>query len=175
MRQTINTLSKRLNSCLLVPMSKLTASISIIMLVIFMSSFQRVTRKAVNLSLSPTPKTDSLSNCEHDVYEYFYTSSSRFTQYCDTLYTTLFDQGKKPSRKVFDYAMKGYAYFLNQDMLAKKDILAFIDYSLSSNTKRLWVIDLKQVSVLYHELVAHGRNTGEEYANVVPLKRAANG
>jgi hypothetical protein len=36
---------------------------------------------------------------------------------------------------------------------------------LSSNTKRLWVIDLNSNIVLFNSLVAHGRNTGDEYAN----------
>lgn len=102
--------------------------------------------------------------CEAQVFEYFYTSSARYKEYCDTLYTKLFNHGNKPSRKVFDYAMKGYSYFASQGMLGKQDILSFIDYSLSSNTRRFWVIDLREVKVLYHELVAHGRNTGSEFA-----------
>jgi hypothetical protein len=47
----------------------------------------------------------------------------------------------------------------------KKDILTLIDFSLSSNTKRLWVIDLATNTILFNSLVAHGRNTGEEFAN----------
>lgn len=43
--------------------------------------------------------------------------------------------------------------------------LAVIDYSLPSTEKRLWVFDLKQRSLLFQELVAHGRNSGMNYAN----------
>jgi hypothetical protein len=39
--------------------------------------------------------------------------------------------------------------------------LAVIDYSLPSTTERLWVFDLEKASLLFHELVAHGRNSGE--------------
>jgi hypothetical protein len=39
-----------------------------------------------------------------------------------------------------------------------------IDFSLSSNVKRLWVIDLSTNTVVLNSLVAHGRNTGEEFA-----------
>jgi hypothetical protein len=113
---------------------------------------------------APAADRDSTASCDNQVYEFFYTSSERYKQYCDTLYKRLFTKSNHPSRQVFDYAMKGHAYFAGMDMLGKKDILAFIDYSLSANIKRLWVIDLKQVAVLYHELVSHGRNTGEEYA-----------
>jgi hypothetical protein len=35
---------------------------------------------------------------------------------------------------------------------------------MSSNTKRLWVIDLNDKKVLFNSLVAHGKNTGEEFA-----------
>jgi hypothetical protein len=35
---------------------------------------------------------------------------------------------------------------------------------MSSNAKRLWVIDLTTNTILYNSLVAHGRNTGAEFA-----------
>lgn len=43
--------------------------------------------------------------------------------------------------------------------------LAVIDYSLPSTVQRLWVFDLKQRKLLFHELVAHGRNSGENMAS----------
>lgn len=43
---------------------------------------------------------------------------------------------------------------------AKKELLTIIDYSLPSNKKRLWVIDLKHHTVPYHDYVAHGKNSG---------------
>lgn len=42
--------------------------------------------------------------------------------------------------------------------------LAVIDYSLPSTEQRLWVFDLKRRTLLFHELVAHGRNSGENMA-----------
>lgn len=42
--------------------------------------------------------------------------------------------------------------------------LAVIDYSLPSTAPRLWVFDLRQRTLLYEELVAHGRNSGDNYA-----------
>lgn len=42
--------------------------------------------------------------------------------------------------------------------------LSVIDYSLPSTTPRLWVFDLAKRSLLFHVLVAHGRNTGGQYA-----------
>jgi hypothetical protein len=42
--------------------------------------------------------------------------------------------------------------------------LAVIDYSLPSTQPRLWVFDLTRQRLLFQELVAHGRNTGEARA-----------
>jgi len=42
--------------------------------------------------------------------------------------------------------------------------LAVIDYSLPSTERRLWVFDLAQRTLIFHELVAHGRNSGEDRA-----------
>lgn len=43
--------------------------------------------------------------------------------------------------------------------------LAVIDYSRPSTERRLWVFDLKKTTLLYAEHVAHGRNSGENFAN----------
>jgi hypothetical protein len=42
--------------------------------------------------------------------------------------------------------------------------LAVIDYSRPSTEPRLWVFDLQLRVLLHQELVAHGRNTGDNYA-----------
>jgi hypothetical protein len=42
--------------------------------------------------------------------------------------------------------------------------LTLIDYSLPSTTPRLWVFDLRTGKIVFHELVAHGRNTGDNMA-----------
>lgn len=42
--------------------------------------------------------------------------------------------------------------------------LSVIDYSLPSTQPRLWVFDLQQHRLLFHEWVAHGRNSGENLA-----------
>lgn len=68
-----------------------------------------------------------------------------------------------PSFESFNLALDGFNY-LKEKGLIKKNILTIVDFSLSSNTKRLWVIDLDLNKVLFQTLVAHGRNTGEEFA-----------
>jgi hypothetical protein len=44
------------------------------------------------------------------------------------------------------------------------DLLTIIDYSLPSVEPRLWVLDLAHGKVLFHELVAHGAGSGDNYA-----------
>ncbi|MBF6609262.1 MAG: murein L,D-transpeptidase catalytic domain family protein [Flavobacterium sp.] len=68
-----------------------------------------------------------------------------------------------PKLESFSKALIGF-YDLKQKGIVTKDILTLVDFSLSSNTKRLWVIDLSTNTVLYNSLVAHGRNTGNEFA-----------
>ena len=43
-----------------------------------------------------------------------------------------------------------------------RPLLTVMDYGLPSTAKRMWVFDLASGKVLYHELVAHGRNSGED-------------
>lgn len=69
-----------------------------------------------------------------------------------------------PKLESFKVALEGF-YKLKAQGLISKNVITLIDFSLSSNTKRLWVIDLDTDNILIHSLVAHGRNTGEEFAN----------
>lgn len=68
-----------------------------------------------------------------------------------------------PKLESFSDALEGY-YKMKEKGLVTKEILTLVDFTLSSNVKRLWVIDLSTNTILYNSLVAHGRNTGEEYA-----------
>jgi hypothetical protein len=43
-------------------------------------------------------------------------------------------------------------------------MLGVIDYSRPSTEQRLWVFDLREEKLLFQEWVAHGRNTGDNYA-----------
>jgi hypothetical protein len=45
-----------------------------------------------------------------------------------------------------------------------RPLLTVIDYGMSSMAKRMWVFDLASRRLLFHELVAHGQNSGEDLA-----------
>lgn len=68
------------------------------------------------------------------------------------------------SRPVFDLAIKGLHKLSVHGKLQNPDIVTIADYSQSSSRKRFYVIDLKNEKLLFNTYVAHGRNTGDEYA-----------
>jgi hypothetical protein len=45
-----------------------------------------------------------------------------------------------------------------------RPLLTVIDYGLPSTAKRMWVFDLASRRLIFHELVAHGRNSGQDLA-----------
>src|ERR1700761_1946253 len=68
------------------------------------------------------------------------------------------------NKKAFEYALKGYNYLLYRHWLNKPNILAIVDMSQSSRNKRLYILDMDQHTVLVNTYVAHGRNSGTEFA-----------
>ncbi|HTO35165.1 MAG TPA: murein L,D-transpeptidase catalytic domain family protein [Flavobacterium sp.] len=69
-----------------------------------------------------------------------------------------------PTLEVFSKGLEGF-YKLKETGRIQKNILTLIDFSLSANSKRMWIIDMENYTVLYHTWVSHGRNSGEEYAS----------
>jgi hypothetical protein len=83
----------------------------------------------------------------------------------ETVYNSIkMHSATMPAMECFSVALKGFNRLKEQGKI-KKDLLTVIDFSQSSNTKRLWIIDMSTQTVLYNTLVAHGRNSGDEYAN----------
>ena len=68
------------------------------------------------------------------------------------------------SPKVLAMALDAMACAKAKGVSGNGDLLTVIDYSLPSTERRLWVLDLKHGKVLFHDLVAHGRGSGDNYA-----------
>ena len=68
------------------------------------------------------------------------------------------------SPRVFSMALDAMASARARGVSGRDDLLTIIDYSLPSTRPRLWVLDLENGKVLYHELVAHGSGSGDNYA-----------
>ncbi|MBS1746009.1 MAG: murein L,D-transpeptidase catalytic domain family protein [Bacteroidetes bacterium] len=82
----------------------------------------------------------------------------------DSLYNEIGLEAKGLSRDVFFAACKGYEYMLANNLLAKTGIITICDFSQSSDKKRLYVFDLDEGRLLFNTYVAHGRNSGNDFA-----------
>lgn len=68
------------------------------------------------------------------------------------------------SPSVLQLALAAVSCAVNSGAIETPRTLTVIDYSLPSTDKRLWVFDVPSGRTLFKELVAHGRNTGENVA-----------
>jgi hypothetical protein len=62
------------------------------------------------------------------------------------------------------YALLGYHRLLKRHLLRKTQVLSICDFSQSSSSRRMYVIDVRNRRLLYRTYVAHGINSGQEYA-----------
>ncbi|WP_433739651.1 murein L,D-transpeptidase catalytic domain family protein [Pseudomonas putida] len=85
------------------------------------------------------------------------------TAYAESLEVALAKAAPNANAKVIALAVRATQCTRAQGA-APAQRLAVIDYSLPSTEQRLWVFDLKKRKLLFHELVAHGRNSGENMA-----------
>ena len=98
----------------------------------------------------------------------WYVSSAQIVQSSEaqTIYESIDDENMvKPDFDVFQIGFAGYCELENNGKIPNERILTLIDFRKSGNERRMWVIDLVDKKVLYHTLVAHGRNSGELYAS----------
>ena len=66
--------------------------------------------------------------------------------------------------EAFEYAWRGYYNLVKKGSIRKRSILSIADFSQSSSEKRMYVIDIRHRRLLYRTYVAHGQNSGSEYA-----------
>lgn len=69
------------------------------------------------------------------------------------------------SKQAFVEGLKGYNILRSQGKLNNDNIISIVDFTLPSTQKRFFVIDLENFKLLFNTYVAHGRNSGKEYAN----------
>jgi len=72
--------------------------------------------------------------------------------------------GGLPRPQVLELALRAYECGHEAGSF-ESPLLTVIDYSLPSTARRLWVIDVPRRRVLFHELVAHGENSGGNWAS----------
>jgi hypothetical protein len=65
--------------------------------------------------------------------------------------------------EVLDLALRAAACAVRSGAVSDPGTLTVIDYSRPSTAERLWVYDLQKRALLFEELVAHGRESGDNY------------
>jgi hypothetical protein len=92
----------------------------------------------------------------------------------DSLYDNLHLEEAGLERDIFFQAYKGFLYLLGKNKLHNTDILTIADYSQSSNNKRLYVIDLSTMQLVFQTYVSHGKNSGGEFASSFSNEKDSN-
>jgi hypothetical protein len=69
------------------------------------------------------------------------------------------------SKQAFTEGLRGYNVLRSEGKLNNDNVISIADFTLPSTQKRLFVIDLANHKLLFNTYVAHGRNSGKEYAN----------
>ena len=82
----------------------------------------------------------------------------------NSLYDSLALSNLGLTMDIFDKAISGRNLMTQNSHIYNPDILSIVDFSQSCNAKRLYIIDLAHKKVLFNTYVAHGRNSGDEYA-----------
>jgi hypothetical protein len=92
-------------------------------------------------------------------------SLSEFENHLKSLYASCQLESAGLDYQVFKQGLVGFYNIKNKDFTPSSNtILSIIDFQKASTEKRLWIIDVKNKRLLYHSLVAHGKNTGEDKA-----------
>lgn len=76
--------------------------------------------------------------------------------------------------EAFELAYKGYYKLMDEGMVNKSNIITIADFSKPSSQTRLYIIDMEEGRILYQTLVAHGRNSGLNYATDFSNKPQSN-
>ncbi len=98
----------------------------------------------------------------------FFTNDRIGTKSFDSEMELIYDSlklGKKGLKKeAFNYAYAGYKKLEEEGKLNKEGLITICDLSQSSRRKRLYLINLNECKLLLNTYVAHGKNSGGEYA-----------
>lgn len=88
---------------------------------------------------------------------------------CEQIYTEIGLQGTV-NYKAFEQAYKGYKEIKG----IKKSIITLVDFSKPSTEERFYVLDLESRKMLFCSHVAHGRNSGDNFATSFSNKVGSN-
>jgi hypothetical protein len=82
----------------------------------------------------------------------------------NSMYDEMNLSGVGLAKTAFKLAYRGYKNLVNKGVVPHDNIITVADFSQSSRKKRLYIIDVENKDVIMQTYVAHGRNSGKEYA-----------
>jgi outer membrane receptor protein involved in Fe transport len=116
------------------------------------------------LPLLNTGNNSALAKFEYNFFTKNSIGAKSFDPEMELIYDSL-QLGKKGLNKdAFIYAYTGYKKLEEEGLLNKEGLITICDFSQSSKRKRLYLINLNECKLLLNTYVAHGRNSGGEYA-----------
>jgi hypothetical protein len=101
-------------------------------------------------------------------------SSNRFEESVRRLYDEINLSQYDLEYAIFQKGIVGYQSLRQQGKLGEKNLITIIDFTKPSTEKRFYTIDLDKKALIFHSLVAHGRNTGENLAKSFSNKEHSN-
>jgi L,D-transpeptidase catalytic domain len=116
------------------------------------------------LLTAPTLMVGSAKKNSPLPFKSIHTSSSSAFMRADMMYDSMQLDVVGLSKQAFEYAVKGYEYLRKKNIVARESVLSICDFSQSSRKKRLYIIDMESMRLLLNTYVAHGRNSGSEFA-----------
>lgn len=86
-----------------------------------------------------------------------------FSTFAEELYAAIDDE--ELNYTAFEKGLRGYVKLQSEGQIEDHSLLSIIDMSLSANKNRLFLIDVANKKLLHKSIVAHGKNSGGEYAS----------
>ncbi len=117
-----------------------------------------------SFTIIPTEKNVTSTNLAVTGFASNHSDSSFTTDAAAVVYNTINLHYYGLSEEAFDYAWKGYQHLLNAKKISRSNYLTICDFSQSSKQKRFYIIDLVKYKLVTNTYVAHGKNSGAEYA-----------
>lgn len=124
---------------------------------------------AVSFTVSPVEKADSKKAITHTIISNSSVAAASTVATAEATALSIYERLELDklglSVNAMKYAYKGYEQLREKGVLPNSDVLTVVDFSQSSRKKRMYIIDLKNDKVLFNTYVAHGKNSGLDYAD----------
>lgn len=98
-----------------------------------------------------------------------YKSATIFSN-TDSLYIVMQLESHGLSKEAFSYAIKGWNLLKEQGKIINEHIISIIDFTLPSDKKRLFVLNIETNELVFNTYVAHGKNSGNKIASAFSNK-----